>query len=357
MGNEHSQAYRRISETWPEADFCPHLVHVADVAPSIAENTARRWTYDRSSTDWRAVVDDPKVDVVDVTGPNAIHREVALAAAAAGKHVACEKPLGRSASESAAIAAAVARAGVYSHCNFQYRYNPAVQYLAELVARGEFGEITQVRALFLTDFGWSPQAPFAWRFDAEVSGWGALGDIGSHTVDLVDLLAGPIREVVATSRTFVSDRGGRRVSNDDYVCALMRLASGALGTFEISRVAAGPKDSLQIAAHGTRGAFAWDSERMNEVQVFTTGGVEANDGFRRIVMGPSHPWYGCFCPGAGSGLAWHDITVISLYSFLRGVAGGEPSPTDFRRASSVAAVLDAMQASHSSHAWVAVAGA
>ena len=158
MGNEHSQAYRRIPETWPDANFEPVLVHVADNVPAVAEASARRWGYMRSSTDWRAVIDDPEVDVVDITGPNGLHREVALAAAAAGKHVGCEKPLGRTAAEAAEIAAAVARAGVRSNCNFQYRHNPAIQYVRQLVAAGKLGQITHLRGAFLTDFGWTRMA-------------------------------------------------------------------------------------------------------------------------------------------------------------------------------------------------------
>lgn len=354
MGNEHSQAYRRIPETWPEADFKPVLVHVADNVPAVAEASARRWEYARSSTDWRAVIDDPAVDVVDITGPNGLHREVALAAAAAGKHVGCEKPLGRTAAEAAEIAAAVARAGVRSNCNFQYRHNPAIQYLHHLLAAGRLGQITHLRAAFLTDFGWTPDGPFAWRFDSEIAGWGALGDIGTHTVDMLELLAGPIQEVVGTTATLVAEHEHHAVTNEDYASALVRFTNGALGTFEVSRASAGPKDAFRVGGHGERGAFDWDSERMNEVQVFEMSGDEAADGYRRLVMGPSHPWYGRFCPGAGSGLAWHDMTVISMYQFLRGVAGGEPTETDFERASHVAAVIDAIQSSHTTRAWTAV---
>jgi len=354
MGNEHSQAYRRVSETWPDADFEPVLVHVVDNVPSVAETTARRWRYARWSTDWRSVIDDPEVEVVDITGPNGLHREVALAAAAAGKHVGCEKPLGRSAAEAAEIAAAVAGAGLQSNCNFQYRHNPAVQYVRQLVSGGNLGEITHVRAVFLTDYGWSPEGPFAWRFDAQTAGWGALGDIGSHTIDLLELLAGPVHEVVGSTASFVAEREHQPVTNEDYASAVLRFVSGALGTFEVSRASAGPKDAFRVAGHGTRGAFEWDSERMNELQVFEMSGDEAADGYRRLVMGPSHPWYGRFCPGAGSGLAWHDMTVISMYLFLRGIAGGEPTETDFQRASQVAAVLSAIQSSHTTRAWTTV---
>jgi predicted dehydrogenase len=355
MGNEHSQAYRRIPETWPDAEFEPVLVHVADNVLRVAETSARRWGYVRSSTDWRAVVDDPDVHVVDITGPNAIHREVALAAAAAGKHVGCEKPLGRTAGEAAEIAAAVAEAGVHSNCNFQYRHNPAVQYVHQLLTAGKLGTLTHLRGVFLTDFGWSPEAPFAWRFDGQVAGWGALGDIGSHTIDMLELLAGPVEEVVGTTATFVAEHDQQPVTNEDYAAAVLRFAGGALGTFEVSRASAGPKDAFRVGGHGTRGAFDWDSERMNEIQVFETSGDEAADGYRRLVMGPSHPWYGRLCPGAGSGLAWHDMTVISMYQFLRGIVEEQPTPTDFRRASHVAAVLDAIQSSHATHGWTPVA--
>jgi predicted dehydrogenase len=293
MGNEHSQAYRRIPEVWPEAGLTPVLTHIADTVPSIAESNARRWGYTRWSSDWRSVIEDPDVDIVDITGPNAIHCEVALAAAAAGKHVACEKPLGRSAAEAAAMAEATHTAGVLSNCNFEYRHNPAVQHARNLATSGKLGQITHARGLYLCDYGRSPKGPFSWRFDREVAGWGALGDIGSHSVDMLEMVLGQVSEVVAVGATFVpfrvaahftddqrlsggtlfaranaTDRELTAVTNEDYTSALLRFDSGAIGTLEVSRASAGPKDSLRMAAHGSSGAFEWDSERMNEIQVY-----------------------------------------------------------------------------------------
>lgn len=374
MGNVHSRAYRELPTLRPFNGVKVRLAHVADEVPAVAEEAQRRWGYERMSTDWRAVVEDPNVDVVDIAGPNQIHSEVAVAAAGAGKHVYCEKPVGRSLAEVAAAAEAVRQAGVKSFTGYNYRWMPSIRHARDLIAQGSLGRITHLRTQFLTGWGLNPNAPCSWRFVQELGGWGALGDVGGHVIDTIEFLAGPITDVVGVGEIFIPRRpalsrtmaGGisvfgqssqagewHDVTNEDYFSALFRLKSGAMGTIELSRVIAGPKSPFRIGVNGSEGAFSWDLERMNEFELYQvpTTAEDGDDGFRRVLSNPQHPGYGMFSPAPGVGPGFADSKTIEIYHFLGAIARDEEIEPSFKGSLRVATILDALQRSWASRTW------
>jgi predicted dehydrogenase len=373
MGNAHAQAYRQVPRMWPEAGIDPRLIAVADTELRAAQATAERWGFNRSTADWRDVVSDPSVDIVDITGPNSIHAEVAIAAARAGKHVACEKPLGRTLDEAKAIASEVRRAGVISQVGFNYRLVPAVQFCRNLIDAGRLGRVLHIQVSFLSDFGRDPEAPFSWRYDSAAAGVGSMSDLGSHVVEMAEGLGGTIAEVAATQACFVTSRpegsattshferasGGTDrkrlpVTTDDAFVASVRFASGALGVLDASRVVAGPKSSFVFGVYGSEGAARWDLERMNEIDLYLPDSEESSSGFRRVVSGPTHPDFGRFSPGPGVGLGWQDLKTIEAFRLLRAISGGEPTDADASRGVRVAAVVDAIRGASNTQAWVSV---
>lgn len=382
MGNVHSRGYREVPTLLPPVGADVHLAHVADEVEQVAEAARVRWGYDRASTDWRALVEDPQVDVVDVTGPNHVHREVIEAAAAAGKAVYCEKPGGRSLADVAAAAEAVRRAGAKSFTGYNYRWLPALRHARDLIAGGKLGTITHFRAQFLTSWGLDPHAPYSWRFDRERAGWGVLGDLGGHVIDTAEFLLGPISDVTGIGETFVPRRpaplppgSGEGISvfasaadseslfdvtNEDYFSALVRFECGAIGTIELSRTVAGPKNPFRLGLNGTIGAFSWDLERLNEFELYgspPSSEDDADDGFCRVVVSPRHPGYGLFSPAPGVGPSFADSKTAEIYSFLGALVRGEEIEPTMASSLRVATVLDALHRSWETGNWQRVEAA
>jgi predicted dehydrogenase len=320
MGKAHSNAYRTIaSMTWPPP-LVPRLVVIAGRTEDAVANAARRYGYERWTTDWRDIVGDETVGLFDNGGPNAVHREPTIAAAEAGKHVLCEKPLGRTADESYEIWQRVAATGVRHMCAFNYRFVPAIRLGREMIDAGELGEIRHFRARYLQDWGEDP-ALDTWRFHADEAGSGALGDLGAHVVDLARFLAGEIAVVSALVRTFVP---GRQV--DDAIEAAVSFQSGAVGTIEATRLALGRRNALQWEINGSRASLAFDLERLNELQVFRADGDRAR-GFRTVLVSESdHPFWEWWWP-PGHIIGWEHTFVHEIRHLLTAIAGdGDVAP-------------------------------
>ena len=314
MGKAHSNAYRTIaSMTWPPP-LVPRLVAIAGRTEDAVANAARRYGYERWTTDWRDIVADEAVGLFDNGGPNAVHREPTIAAAEAGKHVLCEKPLGRTADESYEIWQRVAATGVRHMCAFNYRFVPAMRLARELVDAGELGEIRHFRGRYLQDWGDDP-ALDTWRFHADEAGSGALGDLGAHVVDLARFLAGEIEAVSALVRTFVP---GRRV--DDAIEAAVTFESGAVGTIEATRLALGRRNAFQWEINGSKASLAFDLERLNELQVFRADGDRAR-GFKTVLVTESdHPFWEWWWP-PGHIIGWEHTFVHEIHHLLTAIAG------------------------------------
>jgi predicted dehydrogenase len=321
-------------------------------------------------------VADRDVDLVDICTPNNLHCEIAVAASKAGKHVYCEKPLGRSIQEAREMAAAISTAGVDSLVGYNYRWMPALQHASSLVKDGRLGEVTHFRSVFHTDWGANPLAPFSWRFDREQAGWGALGDMASHVVDTAQSLLGPIASVIGMAATIVdrrpvaaqTDEAAARgasvfqvaeagshewqaVTNEDYIAALVNFASGSRGTIEVSRAIHGPRSRFLIELHGTRGAFTWDLERMNEYELYLQDDQPLEIGYRRVLVGPGHPDHALFSPGAGVGIAFEDSKTIEAYQLWKALSNGYSPQPSFAIGLQVAEVLTAIATSFETRTW------
>ena len=318
---------------------------------------------------WRDVIEDPAVEIVNIATPNHLHVEIAEAAAAAGKHIFCEKPVGRKPQETAQIESIARKAGVLSFVGFNYRWAPLVIHAKQLISQGALGELTQYRGRFFSMYGSDPMGLLSWRFDREIAGYGVLGDIMAHVTDMALYLAGGIKRLVSNSHTFITERprpipgkgthysrGAPEdpkgpVTNEDYVGALLEFENGARGSVEVSRSIFGPKNQMAFELNGTKGAISWDFERMNELQLYLPDADGGHDGFTRLVGGDQYPYHGNFNPGEGSGLGYEDMKVIEAFNFLQSVADGVQRAPGLAEALAVAEAHAAMIRSWESGAW------
>ncbi len=312
MGKAHANAFRKIAYmTWPPP-LRPRLVAMAGRNEEAVAEAARRYGFERWTASWEELVSDPEVGLLDNLGPNAVHAAPTIAAAEAGKHVICEKPLGRDAGESYEIWSRVAAAGVKHMCAFNYRFVPAVRLARELIEAGDLGELRHFRGRYLQD--WGDTTEEVWRFDREAAGSGALGDLATHVIDLARYLVGEIETVGGFLRTFIPDR-----EVDDAVEATVEFQGGAVGTLEATRLALGRRNSFQWEINGTKGSLYFDMERLNELQVFRADGDRAR-GFKTVLVSEAdHPFWEHWWP-PGHIIGWGETFVHELHHFLAAIA-------------------------------------
>ena len=360
MGRSHAHALRAAAGVF-ELPMAPLLEILADINDDVAAKAAKALGFARSTGDWKALVADPAVDLVDITAPNSLHKEIALAAIEAGKPVYCEKPLAPNALEAKQMADAAERKGVKTAVGFNYLKNPMVALAREIVASGEIGEVVSFRGIHAEDYMTDPLAPFTWRLDA-AGGHGVVADLGSHIISIARYVVGPIESLVGQLKT-VTDRRPvapgatemRVVAVDDEARALVRFASGATGSIEATWVAAGRKLMLAFEVTGSKGTVAVDHERFNELHLYTTGQPHGREGFKTILAGPHHDSYKEFCPAPGHQLGFNDIKTIEVKALITALAGGAPFQPDFREAWEIQRVVDAIVQSAREARWVDVA--
>lgn len=371
MGKAHATAFKNVSLVFGNEPGRPVLEIVADVDASAVEEWATKFGFPRWTTNWRQIVNDPQVDVIDITTPNSLHAEMAIAAAQAGKHVYCEKPLATTSADAARIVAAVEKSGVISLVGFNYLKNPAQAFAKQLIESGELGEITLFRGTFDQDFLANPDIPFSWRLDRTLAGTGALGDLGSHTIAFAHFLVGDVIEVCGLSATQIKERvvptsgsgyaaaaqsGGakRAVENEDIMELLVRFDSGAIGTIGTSRIGLGRKLGLNYEIQGTKGSLFYTQERMNEIQLYRDSDPDREKGYKTIYIGPEHPGYKAFFGLAGIGLGYNDQKIIEAHDLITAIALDQPAEPDVRFAYRVNKVIDAADLSCQEHRWVQV---
>ena len=314
MGQVHSRAYRLMPDRFADLGIAPQLIVCADEIAARAALGPRHFGFSRSTGNWQELMDDPEVDIVVITAPNHLHLPVVRAAVHAGKHIFCEKPVGRNPDETSQIEHAARTAGVVTGVGYNYRWAPLVQYARQLIQEGKLGDLTHYRGRFFTGYGRQPGSVLSWRFRSELAGLGALGDLMSHVIDMAHALCGPINRVSANQHTFIKGRplatsgegthcttqeGGSvgEVTNEDYVGALVQFDNGARGTLEACRVIVGHPCEMAFEVNGTRGALSWNFERMNELNLYLTEEDDRLQGRRLIFNGPEHPHYARFYPG------------------------------------------------------------
>jgi predicted dehydrogenase len=357
MGKAHAFGYSTAARVF-DLPYEPELRTLVDVSDELAAKAAAALGFARSTSDWRAMVADPEIDVVNITAPNALHKEMALAAIAAGKHVYCEKPLAPLAADAREMAEAAERAGVKTQVGFNYLCNPLFGLAREMIATGELGEITGYRGVHAEDYMADAAGPFTFRHDP--AGGGALADIGSHALATAEFLlkeaSGPITRVMGDCVTMIGERpdgnGGRRpVEVDDVGRAFLRFASGATGSIEGNWIATGRKMQHDFEVYGSRGALAFSQERFNELHFFSTADARGRQGFRRIEAGPDHAPYGLFCVAPGHQLGFNDLKAIEVAGYLDAVTGRRPEPFNFRAGLRIQTLVETIQESSRAGAW------
>jgi predicted dehydrogenase len=367
LGQAHSRSLLRIPTLFGAREFDAELVICGDTLPERRDDAVRSFGFARSTADWRAVVDDPAVDVVFIAAPNMLHVELVEAAAAAGKHVFCEKPVGGTPEQTVRAEKAARGAGVLSGVGYNYRWAPLVQYARQLIADGRLGEITNYRGRFFSMYGSDPLGVLSWRFLVDQAGYGVTTDLMSHSVDLAHMLLGPITRVVGTTETFIKERpaptaGGTHygrgrpedpkgaVTNEDYAGMLCEFACGARGTFEASRSIVGPESQMAFEVYGTKGALGWNLEKLNELQLYLVED-EPHTGYRTVFGGDRFPYHGHFVPGSANGIGFEDLIVIEDYEFCRSVATGREHRPGFADAVQWVSVQAALLRSAQSGRW------
>ena len=361
MGKAHANAMARLPMFFPEAPAIERHTLVGRDEEALAD-AAERFGFSHTATDWEAALDE--VDVFYNLGPNHVHAEPSIAALEAGIPVLCEKPLAPTIAEAAAMRDAAAAADVPAGTAFNYRFVPAIRYAKGLIEDGELGEIRQVRGRYLQDWLVDPEAPWAWRMDAEMAGSGALGDLGAHTIDLASFLVGDavggIDRVSGQLTTFVDERPVyddegeiaeyRDVTVDDAYSAQVAYESGATGSFEASRVAEGHKNDHTVAVHGTKGSLKFSLERLNELEVLREG----NRGYETVlVTEESDPYVDRWWP-PGHVIGWEHTFVHENYEFLSAVAEGRSFEPSFEDGYEVQRALAAIERADERGEWVAV---
>ena len=373
MGQVHSRAYNQIRDRFHDNGVVPRLVICSDTVEARAREARDRFGFADLTTDWHAVIAHPEVEAVNITAPNAMHLEMVRAAAAAKKHILCEKPVGRFPEETIEAYTAALDAGVRTLVGYNYRWAPMVQYAREVIAGGELGTLTHYHGRFLNGYAGDPLGFLSWRFTAE-QGLGTLGDLGSHVIDMAHMLAGPIERLVGNRHTFIAERPIQQpgtgthydratgseprgaVTNEDYFSVIARFRNGAQGILEACRVINGAKCEMSFEVHGTKGALKWNMEQMNEMRLQRRDDANpAHDGYTELLSGPAHPFHKYFNPAWGVGLSYDDLKVIEAHIFLTSIAGDVAAEPNFGSARDVACVQNAVIRSWESEHWEAVA--
>jgi predicted dehydrogenase len=370
MGQAHSRSYLRIPTLFPDRKANPRLVICADNVASRRQAASEGFGFANTTAEAAEAITHPEVDVVVIGAPNMVHEELCLAAAAAGKHIFCEKPVGGTPEQTARIEQAARRAGVITGVGYNYRWAPLVQYAKALLDDGALGDITNYRGRFFCSYGADPLGLLSWRFEHDGAGYGVSSDILSHSIDLAMMLNGPITELVGTEATFISRRPipsgepgthfarGREgdptgpVTNEDYAGCLATFANGARGTFEASRAIRGPETQMAFEIYGTRGSIMWNLETMNQMEIFVTERHgQLHEGYTTVRAGERYPFHGNFVPGDANSIGYEDLKVIEDLQFLEAVASGRQHEPGFTEALAYVSVQAALIRSWASRSW------
>ena len=352
MGKAHSNAFLTIPSMMYPPPAIPKLVGISGRNEAAVAEAARRYGYENYYTDWRTMLENDAIQLFDNGGPNDQHAEPCIAAAAAGKHILCEKPLGRTAEESKAMLDAVNKAGVKHMVAFNYRFVPAIRQIRKLIDSGALGRIYHFRAIYLQEWIMPHyNMPMIWRLTKETAGSGALGDLGAHIIDLAHYLIGDIASVGALTRTFIEERpwpdgSMGKVDVDDAFVSTVEFANGAIGTLESTRFAAGRKNGQNLEINGEKGSIRFNLERMNELEVFWIDDApkETRGWHNVLVSEPYHPWWENWWP-QGHIIGWEHTFVHEITHLLDCIVNDRPvAPigADFNDGYGGAVVCDAI---------------
>ncbi|MGN7165426.1 Gfo/Idh/MocA family protein [Paenibacillus cellulositrophicus] len=371
MGKAHSLAYAGMPMFFWPAPAIPFRKMVVDIRDDLAQEAAARYGFESYASDWRKVVEDPSIDIIDIVTPNNMHAEIAIAAAKAGKHIISEKPLARTTEEAKQMLDAVTAAGVKHMVAFNYRRTPAVALAKKYIEEGAIGRVLNFRGTYLQDWSADPNSPLSWRFRKDIAGSGTLGDIGTHVIDFARYLVGEITEVMGTAQTWIKERPASSgpvdklgtvkasgevkkdaVDVDDEISTLLRFEDGAVGSIEATRNAWGRNNFLTFEIHGEKGSITFNYERRDELQVCFADDPDDHRGFRTIYTGPAHPNGPALWPIPALGIGYGETKIIEAHDFISAIVNDTDVSPSFHDGYRIHVISDAIMASVESGTWV-----
>ena len=370
MGKAHSHAYRDLPMFFPHT-IKPIMQAICGRDEAAVREAADLFGWQSWETDWRKLVKRDDIDLIDINAPSNVHKEIAIEAAANGKHLLCEKPLALTLSDSREMLQAAEKAGVKHMISFNYRFVPAVQLAKKLLDEGRLGRIYHFRAWFLQDWLTDPDYPLVWRLQKEIAGSGAHGDLGAHIIDLAHYLLGDMTEVIGMNETFVKERpipsamtglsaskteNGAKgsVTVDDACLFMTKFADGALGSFEATRYATGHRCTNAFEINGSKGSVRFDFERMNELQVYFTDDADDVQGFRRVLAtDPAHAYMEAWWP-PGHTIGYEHTFIHEIYELMEALREDRMPVPNFHDGVKCQAVLEAVDHSIEERRWVQV---
>jgi len=357
MGKAHSHAYRSMT-TFMGIEIIPKLIAIYGRVPEYTSYVAKAYGYKRYYLDWRKLIRDPEVEVVDNSLPNFLHKDPSIEAIELGKHVICEKPLARNLEEALEMLRAARKSGIIHGLIFNKRNFPAIQLAKKYIEEGRLGKILHFRFAYHQDWATKNQR-YTWRFNKEQAGYGVVGDQGSHVIDMIRYLIGEVDEVIATSTIDIKkriDENGkeRNVDVEDSISILMKLKNGAHGVIEASRYSRGMKNYFVFEIYGEEGSLYFNMERLNELWYYDATEKVEESGFKRILVSESeHPYYKHFWP-AGHTIGWVESFIIHLYRYLKSIKEGREFKPNFYDGAVINAILDSIYKSIEERRWVKV---
>ncbi|WP_026486785.1 levoglucosan dehydrogenase [Caldanaerobius polysaccharolyticus] len=373
MGKAHAMAYATMPMFFWPAPGIPVRKIIADITEETAKDAAARFGFEKYTSDWRKVIEDPEIDIVDIATPNDTHAEIAIAAAKAGKHIFCEKPIARTSEEAKKMYEAVKNAGVKNMLAFNYRRTPAVALAKKFIDEGSLGKILNFRGTYLQDWSADPLSPLSWRFQKAIAGSGTLGDIGTHVIDMARYLVGEFDEVMATMKTYITERpvqqgtvdklGTVKLDNsvkkapvdvDDEVSFMIRFKNGAVGSIEATRNGWGRNNFITFEIHGEKGSIFFNYERRDELQVYFASDPADRRGFRTIYTGPAHPYGEALWPIPALGIGYGETKIIECHDFIKSIVEDTEVSPNFEDGYKISLICDAIIESSEKQKWIKV---
>ncbi len=372
MGKAHSHAYRDVAMFF-ETETIPVMKVICGRSEQALAEAAKRFGWENYETSWEKIIQRDDIDLIDINTPNSTHRDIAVAAAKAGKAIICEKPLAKNLSEAEEMLNEVEKAGVKHMICFNYRKVPALALARELIQNNELGKIYHFRAQYLQDWITDPEFPLVWRLKKELSGTGANGDLNSHVIDLARFLVGEISQVIGMQETFITQRPelktGKELSTgltaqskkemgevtvDDATLFLARFTNGALGSFEATRFANGRRNGLRLEINGSKGSLMFEQENMNELWLYSCKDPKGTQGFKRIQVNEAeHPYINAWWP-PGHIIGYEHTFVHVVYDFLKAIDENKMPSPNFRDGVECQKALEAVEKSAKEERWVKI---
>ncbi len=373
MAKAHSIAYAGMPMFFWPAPAIPVKKMIVDINEAAARDAKEKLAFESYSTDWHDIIDNPDIQVVDICTPNNAHAEIAIAAANAGKHIICEKPLALTPEQAKEMYLAAEKNHVKTMVAFNYRKTPAIQLAKKYIDEGAIGDILDFRGTYLQDWSADPDSPLSWRFQKDICGSGALGDIGTHVVDIMRFLVGDFKRVNARTATYIKERpiqtgladslGNSRagcdapkgtVDVDDQCMFMIECENGAFGSIEATRNAWGRNNYITFEIHGTKGSICFNYERRDELQVCFASDQDDRRGFRTVYTGPAHPYGEGLWPIPALGIGYTETKIIECYDFFRALKDDTRALPDFRDGYAVELISEAVLESAKTNSWVDV---